>query len=69
VPDLVEAARLAGEQGALVTRLRALVDIARLPAAARPSGWGDVLARARADLPPGSPATEDTAAADALLAG
>jgi class 3 adenylate cyclase len=69
VHDLVEAARVAGEQGALVAQLRALVDIARLPAAARPSDWRDVLARARADLPAGSPATVDTAAADALLAG
>jgi class 3 adenylate cyclase/tetratricopeptide (TPR) repeat protein len=68
VSDLVEAARVAGEQSALVARLRALVGIARLPAPARPSGWRDALARARADLPEGSPATNDTAAADALLA-
>jgi hypothetical protein len=67
--DLFEAARLAGEQGALVTRLRAVLDLARLPAAARPPDWRAALARTRADFPAGSPATDDTAAADALLAG
>jgi hypothetical protein len=69
VSDLTEAARLAGEQGALVARLRSLVDLARLPSNARPADWRPDLARARADLPPDVAMTEDAVAADRLLAG
>ena len=66
VADLTEAVRVAIEQGARVARLRAAVQLARVPAAARPDGWRTVLAEARSDLPL-SPATDDTAAADDLL--
>jgi hypothetical protein len=55
-------------QGALVARLRAVVDLARLPAAVRTDGWRADLASARAALPADTPATEDTLAADRLLA-
>ncbi|TFV86972.1 adenylate/guanylate cyclase domain-containing protein [Blastococcus sp. CT_GayMR16] len=66
VADLTEAVRIATEQGARVARLRAAVQLARVPAAARPDDWRTVLAEARADLPP-APVTDDTAAADDLL--
>ena len=64
--DLREAIDVATAQGALVTRLRAAVALAHLPEG-RPEDWRVVLAAARADLP-ADLATEDTAAADALLA-
>jgi len=66
VPDLMEAVRLATERGARVSRLRAAVDLARLPARSRPEGWPSVLAEARDDMPR-SATTVDTAAAGELL--
>jgi hypothetical protein len=66
VPDLMEAVRLATERGARVSRLRAAVDLARLPARSRPEGWRSVLAQARDDMPR-SATTVDTAAAGELL--
>ena len=52
VADLTEAVRIATEQGARVARLRAAVQLARVPPEARPADWRAVLADARADLPP-----------------
>jgi class 3 adenylate cyclase len=69
VADLVEAARVAAAQGALVSRFRAALDLARLPEVARPRDWRTELARARADLPQDHPTTDQTLAADRLLAG
>jgi hypothetical protein len=66
VPDLIEAVRLATERGARVSRLRAAVDLARLPARSRPEGWRSLLAEARDDMPR-STTTVDTAAAGELL--
>ena len=66
VPDLMEAVRLATERGARVSRLRAAVDLARLPARSRPEAWRSVLAEARDDMPR-SATTVDTAAAGELL--
>jgi tetratricopeptide (TPR) repeat protein len=66
VPDLIEAVRLATERGARVSRLRAAVDLARLPVRSRPEGWRSVLAEARDDMPR-SATTVDTAAAAELL--
>jgi class 3 adenylate cyclase/tetratricopeptide (TPR) repeat protein len=66
VADLREAVRVAIEQGARVTRLRAAVDLARVPSPARPQDWRTVLSEARADLPP-SFTSGETAAADELL--
>ena len=68
VPDLMEAVRLATARGARMSRLRAAVDLARLPAAIRPEGWRTLLAQARDDMP-GSTTTVDTAAAGELLDG
>ncbi|MDF3044161.1 MAG: putative CyaI3 adenylate/guanylate cyclase [Ornithinibacter sp.] len=67
VADLREAVRVARHQGARVARLRAAVDLARVPAAIRPDDWRTVLADARRDLSP-TLATSDTAAADDILA-
>lgn len=64
--DLVAAEDVAKEQGARVSRLRAAVDLARLPAAHRPGAWREVLAAARGDLPDVFVSAE-TAAADELL--
>ncbi|CCH87489.1 putative CyaI3 adenylate/guanylate cyclase [Modestobacter italicus] len=66
VADLREAVRLAVEQGSRVTRLRAAVELARVPGADRPADWRTVLAEARADLPSAFTSAE-TAEADALL--
>lgn len=66
VADLAEAVRIATEQGARVSRLRASLDLARLPQARRPAGWRSLLAAARADMP-SSTLMAETAAADALL--
>jgi class 3 adenylate cyclase/tetratricopeptide (TPR) repeat protein len=66
VADLREAVRVSIEQGNRVSRLRAALELARIPASARPADWRTVLAEARADLPP-SFVTDWTAAADALL--
>jgi len=66
VADLTEAVRIATRQGARVSRLRAAVDLARLPAARRPEGWRPTLAEARADMPP-SVGIPEVEAADGLL--
>lgn len=66
--DLTEALRVATGQGARVSRLRAAVDLARLPPDCRPEGWRTLLAEARADMP-ATVATPGTAAADDLLGG
>jgi len=68
VADLREAVRVSIEQCARVTRLRAALELARVPPAARPDDWRTMLAEAREDLPP-SFATDETAAADELLVG
>lgn len=64
--DLIEANRVASEQGARVARLRAALEIARLPEAVRPGDWRTLLMEARADMAP-LPSAE-TADADDLLA-
>jgi hypothetical protein len=66
VTDLTEAVRIATGQGARVSRLRAALDLARLPAPPRPAQWRILLAEARADMP-ASTVTAETAAADDLL--
>jgi class 3 adenylate cyclase len=66
VADLREAVRLATERGARVSRLRAAVDLARLPARIRPDDWRSVLVAAKDDMP-GSASTVDTTAAEELL--
>jgi tetratricopeptide (TPR) repeat protein len=66
VADLTEAVRIATGQGARVSRLRAALDLARLPAPSRPAHWRTLLAEARADMPP-SFVTDETAAAADLL--
>jgi hypothetical protein len=67
VADLREALRIASHQGARVARLRAAVELARLPLDSKPDDWRTVLAEARGDLSPAF-ASRDTAAADELLA-
>jgi class 3 adenylate cyclase/tetratricopeptide (TPR) repeat protein len=67
VADLREAVRLAVEQGNRVSRLRAALELARIPPSVRPEDWRAVLAEARADLP-SSYASDWSTAADALLA-
>jgi hypothetical protein len=67
IADLTEAVRVATEQGAWVARLRAAVELARVPLVSRPDDWRTVLAEARGDLPRNL-ATSDAAAADDLLA-
>jgi class 3 adenylate cyclase len=62
-----EAVRVAVEQGARVTRLRAALGIAALPAPARPGDWRTLLTDARAELP-ASLSNPETTAADELLA-
>ena len=64
--DLTEAVRIATARGARVSRLRAALDLARLPAPSRPAHWRILLAEARADMPPWT-STAETAAADDLL--
>ncbi|MFC4694171.1 ATP-binding protein [Geodermatophilus arenarius] len=66
--DLTEALWIATAQGARLSRLRAALDLARLPADVRPQDWRTFVAEARADLP-ATTATPETAAADELLAG
>ena len=66
--DLTAAVRISAGQGARVSRLRAALDLARLPASCRPAHWRTLLAEARADMPP-SFVTDETAAADDLLRG
>jgi tetratricopeptide (TPR) repeat protein len=65
--DLTEAVHIATRQGARVSRLRAAVDIAHLPADHRPEDWWTLLAEARADLPPSARIPELTEV-DGLLA-
>ena len=65
--DYAEALRVATEQGARISRLRAALALAGLPRTARPTGWRDELAAARADVPAELVCAE-TSAADALLA-
>jgi class 3 adenylate cyclase/tetratricopeptide (TPR) repeat protein len=66
VADLTEALRIATEQDARISRLRAALDLARLPVGSRPEHWRTLLAEARADVPP-STVTAETAGADLLL--
>jgi hypothetical protein len=66
VTDLTEAVRIAARQGARVSRLRAAVDLARLPAGCRPERWSTLLAEARADMP-ASARIPEMEAADGLL--
>jgi tetratricopeptide (TPR) repeat protein len=67
VADLTGAMSVALEQGARVSRLRAAIELARLPETHRPSDWHIWLSQAREDVPP-SFRSGDTAAADDLLA-
>ncbi|MGY1731153.1 ATP-binding protein [Geodermatophilus sp. SYSU D01045] len=66
--DLTEALWTATAQSARLSRLRAALDLARLPAEVRPGDWRALLAEARADVP-ASTTTAETVAADELLAG
>jgi tetratricopeptide (TPR) repeat protein len=66
VADLKEAVRVATEQGARVSRLRAAVELARVPASYRPDDWRSTLSEAREDMPP-SFTSDETTAADRLL--
>jgi class 3 adenylate cyclase/tetratricopeptide (TPR) repeat protein len=66
VADLGEAVRVATEQGARVSRLRAAVELARIAPVSRPDDWRTTLSEAREDMP-SSLRTEDTTAADELL--
>jgi class 3 adenylate cyclase/tetratricopeptide (TPR) repeat protein len=68
VSDLVAAISLATEQGAAVSRMRAALDLAHVPAAHRPHDWRDTLSRARQGLP-GSFSSTETDDADLLLTG
>lgn len=65
--DLTEAIQVATEQGARVARLRAALELGRLPEGARPLGWRTLLVEARRDMPSPHP-TAETADADDLLA-
>jgi hypothetical protein len=67
VADLTEAVRIATRQGARLSRLRAAVDLARLPPGHRPEHWRSTLVEARADMPPAAGIPE-MASADELLA-
>jgi class 3 adenylate cyclase/tetratricopeptide (TPR) repeat protein len=67
VADLTEAMRVASEQGARVARLRAGIELARLPEAVRPNDWRILLIQARGDIASSLP-TGETADADDLLA-
>ena len=66
VADLREAASVAESQGAIVSRLRAAVALARLPDDIRPADWRDVLTEVRSRV--ASVVSPDTADADACLA-
>jgi tetratricopeptide (TPR) repeat protein len=68
VADLREAVYVATEQGARVARLRAALDLARLPESLRPKGWRIMLEESRSDMP-ASFVSDETAVADDLLAG
>lgn len=65
--DLIEAIRVSKDQGARVARLRAALELARLPADDRPTDWRSWLAEARRDMP-ALLSTDETADADHLLA-
>jgi tetratricopeptide (TPR) repeat protein len=66
VSDLTDAIRVATEQGARLSRLRAALDLAGVPAASRPADWRTLLDEARNDMP-SSTGIAETAAADVLL--
>ncbi len=66
IADLTEAMRAATDQGARVARLRAVLELAHLPAEVRPSDWHAWLDEARRDMPSSLPSTE-TVDADELL--
>jgi hypothetical protein len=68
VEDLREAMHVATEQGARVGRLRAALELARLPESVRPKYWRIMLEEARSDMP-ASFASNEIAVADDLLAG
>ena len=68
VADLREAVHVATEQGARVARLRAALELARLPESLRPKGWRIMLEEARSDMP-ASFVSDEIAVADDLLAG
>jgi hypothetical protein len=59
---------VATEQGARVARLRAALELARLPESLRPKGWRIMLEEARSDMP-ASFVSDEIAVADDLLAG
>ena len=67
VADLIDALRVAGDTGARVARLRAAIDLARLPESSRPEDWRGILDQARSAMP-GSYVGDETAIADDLLA-
>jgi hypothetical protein len=67
VADLIDALRVAGDTGARVARLRAAIDLARLPQSSRPDDWRRVLDQARSAMP-GSYVGDETAVATDLLA-
>jgi hypothetical protein len=58
---------VAGDTGARVARLRAAIDLARLPESSRPEDWRGILDQARSAMP-GSYVGDETAIADDLLA-
>ena len=66
VEDLGQAIEIADRQGARLARLRAAVDLARLPEELRPSDWDEVLRSAVDDLPGPVPEAET---AGAILSG
>jgi tetratricopeptide (TPR) repeat protein len=68
VADLSEAERIATEQGARIARLRASLELARLPESIRPKNWRIRLEEARSDLPAAF-TSDETAVADDLLPG
>ena len=67
VDDLLEAVEVARQQGAHVSRLRAALALARVPATARPDRWRVLLQEARDGIP-AALATTDVTDADAVLA-
>jgi hypothetical protein len=66
VEDLGQAIEIADRQGARLARLRAALDLARLPEELRPSDWDEVLRSAVDDLPGPVPEAET---AGAILSG
>ncbi|MFK5635454.1 MULTISPECIES: ATP-binding protein [unclassified Ornithinimicrobium] len=66
--DLVAAVAVATEQGAVVSRLRAAVDLAHVAVEHRPPDWLDLLTAARSAVPRTFTSAE-TVAADLILSG